>query len=133
MEDKFLRSTLRKGIFGGVVDMLHSSSTHALPLTILTSSHISARNTKMQLSQIMSDRGKQGMHGKVLKRRYQIWMKMKVFIGGSFCVRRGGGGGAPPPPPPPPPPPTRMEEDDKSCPRLPFVQMTWSSMLAVIA
>ena len=122
MEDKFLRSTLRKGIFGGVVDMLHSSSTHALPLTILTSSHISARNTKMQLSQIMSDRGKQGMHGKVLKRRYQIWMKMKVFIGGSFCVRRGGGGGA-----------TMMEEDDKSCPRLPFVQMTWSSMLAVIA
>ena len=92
---KFLRSTLRRGNSGGVVDMLHSSWWRMFPSKCLSThtpsyNHIpydfATRNTKMQLSQFLSDWGKQGINGKVLKRRSQIWMEIEVLIKASYMA-----------------------------------------------
>ena len=56
-------------------------STHTPPYNHIPY-HFATRNTKMQLSQFLS--GKQGINGKVLKCRCQIWMGMKVLIKDSY-------------------------------------------------
>ena len=74
--------------------MLHSSwwrmypskcvSTHTPPYNHIT---YDFANTKMQLSQFLSDWCKQGINGKVLKCKSQIWMEMEVLMKNSHRRR----------------------------------------------
>ena len=81
---KFLRSTLRKGNAGGVMNMLHSYwwsmslskcvSSHTPPCKHIPY-HFATQNTKMQLSKFLFPWGKEGINKTVSKCRSPILMK----------------------------------------------------------